>query len=108
MQFERTQGGSVKDPGYVQVTESVVNVGTTATTLIAANPERRYLLMQNISDSTVEYRLDGSDPVHGAAFLLSPGGYVELSYQYDNLVTGAIKGIQAAGGTKRVIVAEGV
>ena len=95
--------------GYMTPTETIVTVVSTSggTQLVAANPKRTHLTIQNIGAVNITIRLDGSTPVAGAGLLLQPFMSVNLPYEDGTVVYGAILAI-AASSTCAVYVLEGV
>lgn len=94
------------------MTVTPVTVGVASTEVIKANPKRRYLLIQNISNR-IMYLNIGSHAIASQGIQLprtdadgNSQGAIEFSAGQDNLTREAIY-IVAVGGTGTVIVAEG-
>lgn len=86
----------------VNTTEAEVAVLITSTDLLAANPVRRLLVVQNKGEHPVYVSTDG-DAADAADMLLAAGA----GFSWDRRVpVGAIKAI-AVGGTSNVFVSEG-
>lgn len=90
-----------------------VNVTTASTTVKAANASRKYLLIQNISDTMVDLNIGGTAVAATGIRLApgsatAPGGSYEMSAAMGNLSTAVVNGIHAGVGNKAVIVVEGV
>lgn len=82
-----------------------VDVGTTSTLILAANPYRKYAAIINDSD-TVIYLGIGTAAVLNAGIRLNPnGGTYEINWTNHHGL--AIYGIHGGTGTKRVCVVEG-
>lgn len=83
-----------------------VSVGSSTTEIAAANGDRKYLRIQNISDEAV-YLGIGADAVSQKGVYLASGGagVYEVSPANGNFTTEAINGI-CASGSKLVVVLE--
>ncbi len=76
------------------------SVATASTTVLAAKVDRKYLFLQNTSDTVMHCRVDGGVAVVGSGIYLTAlgGGIV-----YDNIVPdGAITCIHAGSGSKTI------
>lgn len=94
---------------FDRATHTAVTVGSTTTAIIAANVNRRYLMLQNISDEAVYIKL-GVAAVASEGIRLNTVGVLGdtfvLCNENGNLYKGAINGI-CASGSKVVLVTEG-
>ncbi len=86
-------------------THASVAVSTTSVQLAAANPNRRYLLIQN-NDSVVDiwFRLDGATAVYGDGIKLSAGSTYEVQ---GYAPTGKVTAIGTGAGTPNIKITEG-
>jgi hypothetical protein len=89
------------------VTHTAVNVADTTTQIVAASTTRRYLLIQNDSDTAVYIKLGAAGVLHEGILLAANGGAYESSPGADLLFMGAINGIHGGSGSKVVLVTEG-
>ena len=99
--------GIVPEGADLTLTHTVVNVnGDTA--VIAANPNRRYLLLVNDSDTVVYLRLQaGAAAVNSGVRLNASGGSYELT-PASGIYTGAIRANHGGGAVnKALLVTEG-
>jgi hypothetical protein len=96
------------DGTYTTPTPTPVNVSTASTVVLAANTNRKYVLLVNDSDTPIYVSLGGVAAVNQGIRLNSRGGAYEISRKLGNLYTGAINAIQSDAGTKRLLVVEGV
>lgn len=87
------------DPG------SFIAVANSDTPVLSANPDRKFALFVNDSNTDIYLSLGGTAVAGSGPRLNSGGG----SYQIDadNLYTGAVSGIHGGGGTKNLTVTEG-
>ena len=93
--------------GSITPTHSVATVGVATGVVLAANPNRKYALIINDSDSYIYLKI-GVDAVLNEGIRLNPnGGSYELCAANGNLATGAINGIASAA-AKNICVTEGV
>lgn len=88
----------------VTLTHSSVAVAITSTAVIAANADRIYLLIQNISDTAIDLFVGGAAVASQGIRLQANGGSIELSARNGNLDTRAINAIHAGTGTKTLLV----
>lgn len=103
-----TASGGIPASAVLTLTHSVVNVnGDTA--VIAANTNRRYLLIVNDSDTVVYLRLQtGAAAVNQGVRLNASGGSFELSGA-TGIYTGAIRANHGGGAVnKALLITEGV
>jgi len=96
-------GGWVVAPMHISV-----DVGATTTVIIAANPERKWLLLVNDSDTPIWVNLGAPAVAHEGIRINANGGNLELSAAQDCLYLGAVDGIHEAAGDKVCLVTEGV
>lgn len=90
------------------ITHSVLTVTTTSQQVLAANPDRKYAMLINDSDTVIYIKI-GAPAVVGEGIRLNPnGGSYEMSSAIGNLHTGAINAIHGGTGTKNLLIAEGV
>lgn len=88
------------------ITHSTVAVGVASTAIAAANPNRRYLLLQNVGAAPVFLRFDETAAVLNEGFSLAAGAIFEWPRDANNaLYREAVNGIVAAG-TEDVLVSE--
>jgi hypothetical protein len=72
--------------------------------IVAVNPNRRYLLVQNDSDTTVYLSLNGAAVVGSGIRLNANGGSYEVNFT--NLYTGAVNAIHDGAGDKNMCIQE--
>jgi nitrous oxidase accessory protein NosD len=87
------------------VGKPTVLVETTSTLILAANQDRRYALLVNISSTDVDINFGAAAENDKGTRLYAYGGSYEINKQ--NQFCGAIYGIHAGSGTKKVQVTEG-
>lgn len=88
------------------VTHSEVSVADSTTEIAAANPDRRYLLIQNAGANPVFLRFDETDAILNEGFSLAAGDHFEWPRSANNaLYRGQVNGIVAAA-TELVLVSE--
>lgn len=93
---------SISDAKNSAFTNAAATVGTTSGQLLAARASRRYLLVQNNSDTaTIFVRLDGTAATNTTGVKLAPGASLELAAWCP---TGAITAISDTAGTPVVVV----
>jgi hypothetical protein len=80
------------------------NVGTASTLLLPADPNRRFVVFTNDSD-TVIYLAHGTAVAHTGVRLNANGGSYEISFK--NLYCGEVCAIHESTGTKRLCIQEG-
>lgn len=77
-------------------------------TILPANDSRRYLLLQNISDTIITFSLDGTDAVtNGHPQLAAEGGSYELSRVGQGVPVRSVSAIHSGVGAKILVVIEG-
>lgn len=86
-------------------THSIVEVGVANTLVLDANPNRKYLLIANNSDTDMYINLEG-DAVVGQGIPLNKGGNYQMSSNY--ISVGAINAIHNGVGNKQLLVTEGI
>lgn len=90
-------------------THSTHNATVAVTTALAANTNRRYLLLQNNSDTNIRFTLDGTNPsATNGITLYANGQSLEFGAHYGNNVQGAVKVIHFGAGNKALDITEGV
>ncbi len=89
-------------------THSAASVATTSTAVLAANPNRIYLLLVNDSDTPIYAKLGAAAVANQGIRINANGGSYELSEALGNLWTGAVNAIQAGAGVKLLLATEGV
>lgn len=96
---------AVFEPARSAGTQSTYSVTASSTEAIAANSTRRYLLLQNNSDTDIYISITGGTVTTANGFkLASGGGSLDLTtYQ----ITGAITAIHGGTGTKTLTYFEG-
>lgn len=93
---------SISDAKNGAFTNAAATVGTSSGQLLAARASRRYLLVQNNSDTaTIFVRLDGTAATNTTGVKLAPGASLELAAWCP---TGAITAISDTAGTPVVVV----
>ena len=85
-------------------TQTQVPVNDTTTLVLAANLNRQYVALKNVSDTQISLKIDAAAVVEDGT-VLEAGESYEMSEAIGNLVTGAINGITASG-TKVIAVYE--
>lgn len=94
-------------PDALTLAHTVVTVGNTSTTVLAANALRQYALFINDSDETVYLSLDGTAAaLNDGVRLNAAGGSYEMSVRLGNIAQGAVVGI-CASGSKKLLVTVG-
>lgn len=98
----------MSDRGPLKYSHTNVSVGSSTTVLAAANPNRKWLLIQNRSDEAVDIKI-GASAVSGEGIKLAadgnPGSAFEMSFGIGNMNNEIINGI-CASGSKTVTVNE--
>lgn len=92
--------------GMRAVAHGTVSVGTATGTVLAANANRRYLLLQNDGTTDIYLRLGASAALNTGIRLVSGGGAYEMSRGAANVFNGEIQGIAGAAAT-RLMYTEG-
>lgn len=90
----------------VTLTHTAVAVTTASGAALAANGERSYLLLQNISNTDMFIKL-GVAAVASEGIKLAAGDAYEMSPRFANLDTRAVNAIHAGTGSKTLLVSEG-
>lgn len=88
-------------------THTVVNVTTESGLVLAPNPHRVYVCIENDSDVDVYITLNSEAVLHEGIRLNAGGGSYEISHQIGNLYTCAIYAIHGGTGDKSLLVTEG-
>lgn len=73
-------------------------LGGTAETLMAANPAREYMLMQNTSDTNFYFAFGKTATNDGLSYLLEPGDSYEMSASKDGRIREAVSVLCATTG----------
>jgi len=95
-------GGGLAFPKATSAANSSVTVGTSSTAVLAAEPDRKILIVVNASDEAV-YVSFGSTAILGEGVYLSPsGGAVTLDLV--GMYTGPISAISASGGKELTVM----
>ncbi len=87
------------------VAHTEVTVGVASTQIVAANPNRRYLLIQHVGTNPVFLRFDETAAVLNEGFRLTAGEIFEWPGPNNALYREAVNGIVLAG-TEDLLVAE--
>lgn len=94
VQYDKAPQGDTLLVNDSAFTQSTVNVGVASTSIAAANPQRRYLMLQN-SDPVNAIRVKfGSAPTLASGLLIAAGGMLEFVGPY--VPIGELFGICAA------------
>ncbi len=83
-----------------------VAVATASTAVVVYNRNRRYLLIENISDTPVYLMIDGTAVTTSGLLLPANGGFYEMTEALGNLDRRLINAIHAGTGNKTVTVTE--
>ena len=86
---------------------SNVSVGTSTTTIAAAKDKRRFLLLQNISDTDIDIKVGAAAVAGEGIRVFANGGNFEMKPGNGNLSTAAVNGIHGGSGNKTMLVTEG-
>ena len=90
------------------LTHTKADVGDTSTQIVAADTDRRYILLQNQGDEHVDIRVGVAAVKDESIRMYANGGTFELKPIAGQFDDSAIFGIHVgAGGTKRVTIMEG-
>lgn len=81
------------------------SIGSSSTTALASNANRKAALLVNDSDETIYLNIGGTAAVNTGIRLNANGGSYEMSQELGNLSTAAITGISASG-SKTLLVTE--
>jgi hypothetical protein len=87
------------------VTHTPITVAALTTTVVAANADRKWLLLVNDSDETIYIKLGAAAVLNQGIRLNAAGGTLELTE--GSLYLGAVNGICASGG-KILLMSQGV
>lgn len=87
-----------------KVTDGSVNVAAASTLVLADNPQRKYALIINTSNTDVWLRLGSAAALNQGIFVARNGFAYEISA--NNLWTGEIYGIHGGSGLKLLSVLE--
>lgn len=96
-------GGGLAFPKATTATNTSVTVGTSSTAVLAANTDRKILILVNASDEAIYISLS-STAVQGDGIYLSPSGGA-LTLDLQGMYTGAVSAI-CASGSKELTVME--
>jgi hypothetical protein len=88
-----------------QLAHSAVSVGTSDASLVAANPDRTYLLIQNDSSNTVWIKAGAAAAANEGIRLGANGGSFTMSLAERNIDSREIRAI-AGGADSNVLVTE--
>lgn len=94
--------------GYGAATHTEHAVATTTAASIAANANRKYLLLVNDSDTVIYLGLGTAAVLNKGIRLNALGGSYEMSFLLGNLFTGAVNAIHGGTGTKNLMMTEGI
>ena len=90
------------------LTHTKADVGDTSTQIVAADTDRRYILLQNQGDEHVDIRVGVAAVKDESIRMYANGGTFELKPVAGQFDDRAIFGIHVgSGGTKRVTILEG-
>jgi len=92
----------------VTFTHTAVNATTSDAQVLAANANRKYLLVINDSDTVIYLMVGGTAVANQGIRLNANGGNFEMSLAMGNLSTAAIRAIHAGTGNKALLFTEGV
>lgn len=87
-------------------THSAVNVTDASGLILAVNEKRRYVIVQNDSDTVMYLGLGAAAVENKGIRLAASGGEYEMSLQKGNLYTGAIYAVHVSTGNKVALVTE--
>lgn len=92
-----------------EITPSTLFVTNASQQALAANTNRKYVILTNDSDTIIYINVGADAIVGGGITRLNPsGGAYEMSAVIGNLMLGAVTAIHGGTGNKNLIVAEGV
>jgi len=92
----------------VTFTHSPYNVTSSNSQILAANANRKYLLVVNDSDTVIYIKIGANASLNDGIRLNANGGSYEISSAMGNLATGAINAIHGSTGNKVILITEGV
>ena len=93
---------------YTTPTHTEVNVTTASGALLAANTNRKYVLIINNSHTEIFIAFGVAAVANKGVLLLTKGSSYEMSAMAGNLYLGAINAIHAGTGNQEVLITEGV
>jgi len=91
----------------INLDQTVVNVATTTTPVLARDKDRKYGLFINDSDTVIYLSFENDAALHQGIRLNPNGGSFEMSELYGNLSGDKVNAINAGSGTKKLLVVEG-
>lgn len=94
-------------PTPLNMTHTKVAAGITSKQIIPSNPNRKYLLIVNDSDSDIYINIGGNAVKNEGIRINANGGSFSMSVAESNISTVAINGISIGDG-KNVLITEGV
>lgn len=86
------------------VTQTTVAVAATSTVTLAEKSNRRFILLENISDTNIDCAIGATATTGAGIRLYANGGNLLLDNKYP---TGAVNCIHGSTGTKSLLVTEG-
>ncbi len=92
---------------YETPTHTQVSVADTSTQVVSANSLRKYLLIQNDTESKI-YVAFGGAAVAEQGIAINAGESYTMSAMQGNLYKGAINAIHGGSGTLDILITEGV
>lgn len=92
--------------GFSTVASGTINSGTVSAQLVAANPDRKYLRVQNESDSNVWLQLGTAAAVANEGVRVAAGAAFEMTRGQANVWSGAVQAIGTAA-SKRITYVDG-
>ncbi len=90
--------------GFDTANHGTASVGTASAEVIAANPDRKYLLLTNDGTATAYLALGTSAVLNAGLRLAANGGSYEMTRGAANVYSGAINGIASVNGVKLLTV----
>lgn len=88
-------------------TYTAAGVTTSSSVVLAGNASRKYLLLQNDSDTTIYIKSGASAAVVNEGIRIPSGGSFEASLLQGNLLVSQITAIHGGSGTKTLLITEG-
>lgn len=101
-QFITSEFGKVRKG---DAAHSTATVATTTTLVVAANPNRLWLLLQNSGSNPIFISIDEADAVLNEGIVLAAGAKFEFSPGQNGIYRGQVNGIVAAS-TEPMLVTE--
>lgn len=86
--------------------QSVNDVTTSSAVMLAQNPNRKYLLIENLSDTNIYIKFGGDAVVAEGIMLTSGGGSYAMSRLVGNIDTRAVHAIHQGTGDKAISFTE--